>query len=80
MTCSRPPRARRGLPLGNQTSQFFAKVYLTPLDHYVQHELAPRCYIRYVEDFVLLGNAKHVLDESRGEIEELLDEMRLQSG
>jgi hypothetical protein len=27
---------RRGLPIGNQTSQFFANVYLDPLDHFVK--------------------------------------------
>ena len=30
-----PIERRRGLPLGNQTSQFFANVYLDPLDHFV---------------------------------------------
>ena len=29
-----PIERRTGLPLGNQTSQFFANVYLDPLDHY----------------------------------------------
>ncbi len=30
---------RRGLPIGNQTSQFFANVYLDPLDHFVREQL-----------------------------------------
>lgn len=30
-----PFERRRGLPLGNQTSQFFANVYLDSLDHFV---------------------------------------------
>lgn len=30
---------KRGLPIGNLTSQFFANVYLNPLDHFVKHEL-----------------------------------------
>ena len=34
-----PHERRRGLPLGNQTSQFFANVYLDPLDHFVRTEL-----------------------------------------
>jgi retron-type reverse transcriptase len=38
--CERP----RGIPIGNQTSQFFANVYLDPLDHFVKERL--RC--RYV--------------------------------
>ncbi len=34
-----PTERRRGLPLGNQTSQFFANVYLDPLDHFVTDRL-----------------------------------------
>ena len=45
-----PYERRRGLPLGNQTSQFFANVYLNPLDHFVRRELRPAEYIRYVDD------------------------------
>ena len=41
-----PVERRHGLPLGNQTSQFFANVYLDPLDRYVNEVLRPACYIR----------------------------------
>jgi retron-type reverse transcriptase len=34
-----PAARRRGLPIGNQTSQFFANVYLDPLDHFVKEQL-----------------------------------------
>ena len=34
-----PTERRTGLPLGNQTSQFFANVYLDPLDHFVTDKL-----------------------------------------
>jgi hypothetical protein len=44
----------RGLPIGNLTSQFFANVYLSPLDCFVQRTLGIRGYVRYVDDFVLL--------------------------
>jgi RNA-directed DNA polymerase len=37
-----PFERRRGLPLGNQTSQFFANVYLNPLDQIVNRELRPQ--------------------------------------
>jgi retron-type reverse transcriptase len=49
-----PYERRRGLPLGNQTSQFFANVYLNPLDHFVKRALKIEAYIRYVDDFLLL--------------------------
>jgi hypothetical protein len=38
-----PFERRRGLPIGNQTSQFFANVYLNPLDHFALRELRPAC-------------------------------------
>jgi hypothetical protein len=46
--------ADTGLPIGNLTSQFFANVYLNELDQFVKHTLKARCYLRYVDDFVLL--------------------------
>ncbi len=72
------PAARRaGLPLGNQTSQFFANVYLNPLDHFVARELRPPVYIRYVDDFVLFAGSKSALGEMKAAIEGLLDGLRL---
>jgi retron-type reverse transcriptase len=53
-----PIQRRRGLPIGNQTSQFLANVYLNPFDHYVIEQLGCRSYIRYVDDMVVLGDDK----------------------
>ena len=41
---------RRGLPIGNQTSQFFGNVYLDALDHFIKEDLGCPGYIRYVDD------------------------------
>ncbi len=60
-----PSERRRGLPIGNQTSQFFANVYLDPLDHYVKERLRARYYIRYVDDFVVFGDDKEWLSDVR---------------
>ncbi len=67
---------RRGLPIGNQCSQFFANVYLNGLDHLVARRLRPARYIRYVDDFVLFGGDQGELAEMRGQIEEWLDAVR----
>jgi RNA-directed DNA polymerase len=48
-----PRRRRRGLPIGNLTSQFFANLYLNGLDHFCQEVLRARGYVRYVDDFAL---------------------------
>jgi len=43
---------RRGLPIGNQTSQFFANAYLNAFDHFVKETLGCKFYLRYVDDCV----------------------------
>ncbi|MFN0105878.1 MAG: reverse transcriptase/maturase family protein [Bryobacteraceae bacterium] len=72
-----PHERRRGLPLGNQTSQFFANVYLNSLDQFVMRELKPGEYARYVDDFILFGDSKEQLREWRVRIVEHLDGLRL---
>ena len=52
-----------GLPIGNYTSQFFANVYLNPLDQFVKHHLKCKYYIRYVDDMVLLGPNHYTLEQ-----------------
>ena len=52
---------KRGLPIGNLTSQFFANVYLNPLDHFVKHELRVKGYLRYMDDFLLFGDDRGTL-------------------
>jgi retron-type reverse transcriptase len=72
-----PLERRRGLPLGNQTSQFFANVYLDPLDHFAKKTLRARCYLRYVDDFVLVSADKGWLAEARERCREFLAGLRL---
>jgi retron-type reverse transcriptase len=72
-----PCERRRGLPLGNQTSQFFANVYLNPLDQFVLRQLRPGHYVRYVDDFLLFGDDKRQLGDMRARIEDFLAGLRL---
>jgi retron-type reverse transcriptase len=67
-----PLARRRGLPVGNQTSQFFANVYLNPLDHFLKETLGCRRYIRYVDDFVVLSDDREELWQARDAIEAYL--------
>ncbi len=48
----------KGLPIGNLTSQFFANLYLSELDHFVLEKLKPSGYCRYMDDFLLFSNSK----------------------
>jgi hypothetical protein len=62
------------MPLGNLTSQFFANFYLNELDYFVKHELKAECYIRYVDDFVILHRDRKILEEWKHEIDRFLKE------
>ena len=67
----------RGLPIGNLTSQFWANVYLDPLDHFVKRRLRCGGYLRYVDDFLLFADDKRQLWEWRRAIVERLAGLRL---
>lgn len=45
-----------GLPLGNVTSQLFANIYLNELDQFIKHVLKIKYYLRYCDDFIILGD------------------------
>ena len=64
--------ARRGVPIGNLTSQFFANVYLTPLDRFVKHELRVRWYVRYMDDWCIVGHDKRELLRAKATLVEFL--------
>jgi retron-type reverse transcriptase len=69
---------RRGLPIGNQTSQFLANLYLNPFDHWVKETLRTRYYLRYMDDFVLFSDDKGWLAEARERCRIFLASLRLQ--
>ena len=71
-----PYRRRRGLPIGNLTSQFFANLYLNGFDHFATEVLrAP--YVRYVDDFALFHDDPEVLTAWRQRIDRYLEGRRL---
>jgi retron-type reverse transcriptase len=72
-----PAERRKGLPIGNQTSQFFANVYMSPLDHFTKECLKVKGYIRYVDDFLLFGEEKNQLWKRKKDIELFLTDYRL---
>jgi retron-type reverse transcriptase len=72
-----PVERPHGLPIGNQTSQFFANVYLDSFDHFVVEKLCAPAYIRYVDDFVILARDKSWLLDAREKCREFLGSLRL---
>jgi RNA-directed DNA polymerase len=71
------PLRPRGLPIGNLTSQFWANIYLNPLDQFVKRELHCAGYLRYVDDVLLFSDQKSQLREWRQGVIEKLAELRL---
>ncbi|MEK7728837.1 MAG: reverse transcriptase domain-containing protein [candidate division KSB1 bacterium] len=63
-----PITRQRGLPIGNLTSQFFANVYLDPLDHFIKEQLHCRAYLRYVDDSALFSQRKAELHAWREQV------------
>lgn len=51
----------KGLPLGNQTSQWFAIFYLDGLDRLIKEKLHIKYYSRYMDDCVLIHRDKEYL-------------------
>ena len=72
-----PARRRHGLPIGNLTSQFFANVYLDPLDHHVTDHLGCGRYIRFMDDVVCFDADKGRLRALRAAIRGHLMSLRL---
>lgn len=72
-----PLERRRGLPIGNLTSQFFANLYLDGLDHYCKEVLGAKGYVRYVDDFALFHDDPRQLEDWRMKISTYLEGRRL---
>jgi retron-type reverse transcriptase len=49
---------QRGLPIGNLTSQYFANLYLSELDHYMKETVGAQVYLRYMDDVLILGESR----------------------
>lgn len=67
-----------GLPLGSQSSQWFALVYLNQVDHYIKEVLQIKGYVRYMDDMILIHRDKSYLQYALCEIERICrDELKL---
>lgn len=44
-----------GIPIGNQTSQWFALLYLNKIDRLIKEQFRCPCYVRYMDDLVLIS-------------------------
>ena len=61
-----------GIPIGNHTSQWFAVLYLSGLDHMIKERLGIKFYGRYMDDFFLIHPDKDYLIYCLEEIKKFL--------
>jgi retron-type reverse transcriptase len=54
---------RKGVPIGNLTSQLFANIYMNGLDQFVRHDLKVKYYARYTDDFIIVSGDKNYLQK-----------------
>ena len=72
------PLGNAGIPLGNVTSQLFSNLYLHELDMFVKHVLKECYYLRYCDDFLILGNDEGSLKKLIFPIQKfLLDKLQI---
>jgi len=71
-----PTTRRKGLPIGNLTSQWFANWYLTAFDYRITDKLQFG-YVRYCDDFILLSANRRRLRDVAPALVERLAALRL---
>lgn len=65
----------KGIKIGNRLSQLTANIYLNELDRFVKHNLKIKYYVRYMDDFILLGTKaelKRALKEIKAFLRDVL--------
>lgn len=65
-------KKRKGISLGNLTSQIFANIYFNELDQFVKQKMKIKYYLRYADDFILLGESKDYLLQYINELKKFL--------
>lgn len=54
---------KKGLPIGNLTSQLFANVYMNKFDQFIKKELKVEYYARYTDDFLVVAGDRQYLEK-----------------
>ena len=67
-----------GLPLGYQTSQLLALLFLDEFDHYIQEARGFRYYGRYMDDFYIIARTKEELRALQKDVQKWMDGLRLE--
>jgi hypothetical protein len=66
-----------GIPIGNQSSQLFALLFLDTFDHTIKDEWGIKYYGRYMDDFYIIHESKEELIKTLKRIEKITAGMKL---
>lgn len=72
-----PFERRRGLPLGNLSSQWLGNVMLDRLDHAIKDDWGTKGYVRYLDDLALFADSRKACEALRARVQGVLDGLRL---
>ena len=64
---------KRGLPIGNLTSQIFANIFLDKFDWFIKKQLRIKYYFRYADDFAIVDSNPEYLKNLIVLIEDFLN-------
>jgi retron-type reverse transcriptase len=78
LMCTYIDHTPAGLPLGYQTSQLLALMYLDAFDHWIKERLGVKYYGRYMDDFYLIHEDKEYLRYCLREIKTYLSGLKLE--
>lgn len=67
----------KGLSIGNVCSQIMAVFYLSEIDNFIKRELGCKCFLHYMDDYLILSNDKIFLKKIYILLEDKLNEYKL---
>jgi len=66
-----------GIPIGNLLSQLFSNIYLNVVDQHCKRKLGVKNYVRYVDDFIIIGTTKEDINICLVSIKEIVNTLKL---
>jgi hypothetical protein len=73
--CSYSIFSKKGIPIGNLTSQIFANIYLNEFDRFIKIYIKPKAYLRYGDDFIIVLDNLTCLKDVRNQSIKFLSEI-----
>ena len=65
-------RDKKGVPIGNLTSQILVNVYMNEMDQFIKDRLKAKYYVRYADDFIIVHHNTNYLLYLKNKIESFL--------